>query len=317
MILAKVAVFVGSSLRLKCEASSQLLVEYSWSHDGVPLLSQVSDVLRLNVDSSKQGRYRCMVSSLAGKTTSHETFVEVRQAPRFVNEPQDFQYYFTLPKEIIPHFVCNATADPPPVISWYFQRYGSGKVVQFAHSKPVLSLGNPTVADSGHYFCKAENAFGKITSRKARLDVLKSRLPNQAFRVSFNVKVGRSGAPNKASYAQHLKREGQLTASQDLDVVYEYQSGRDLNIDIRVTDNLEKNMTQESSSGISNLQMLRVVSRSRQHLSGVVERIVDGLTRKRGRSANNAMKESMNLGFSGDLCQRGYFLHENGFTCGE
>ncbi len=181
----------------------------------------------------------------------------------------------------------------------------------------MFRIPRPTVDDAGFYYCSAENAFGKIVSRHARLDVLKSRLPNQAFSVSYSVQVGRSGAPEKTSYERDLISKGKLSTSQNLNVAFEYKSGRELNVNVKVTDNLEKNITDSGSEEVSALDMLRAVSSSRQTLSGVMERIVEGLTRNRGRSANNAFEKSLKLGFNGELCKRGYFLHENGFTCGK
>ena len=313
----RVAATVGSTLRLECTAHSSLPVKYSWMHNNIHLLSESSNTLVLDVGYDNQGAYICTASNIAGRNSSQETYVEVRQAPRFTNEPQDVQYYFSMAKERVPYFVCNVTSDPPSDIFWYFQAYGSTRSSQFAYDKPVLRIVRPSVSKSGFYYCTAQNDFGKITSKKARLDVLKSRLPNQAFSVSFGIKVGRSGAPEKTAYEKRLAAEGKLTASQDVNVAFEYRSGRDVNVNVQVVDNLSKNVSESRQSEISEIEMLRTVSRSRLQLSGVLERIVTGLTRNRGRSANDALEKSMSIGFNGKMCQRGYFLHSNGFTCGK
>ena len=305
---------VGTKLEIRCIASSSLSgIKYSWTRDDVQLLSEDENVLQMTVDHDKKGKYKCTASNIAGKNSSQETFVIVRDKPRFTVEPSDFLYYSTMPKDVTPHFVCNVTADPPARISWFFQPYKAHKASVFAHSKPVLQIANPVTSDAGFYYCKAKNSLGVIQSRKARLDVLKSRLPNQAFTLSYDVPVGRSGAPGKGIYARKLAADGELSEDQHVNVSFEYQGGRELNVLVSVTEKLDKD---QYTAKISEIDMLRRVSRSRTGLSSVLQKIVSGLKRNRGRSATAQLEKSIRVGFNGDLCLRGYTLHENGFTCG-
>ena len=310
---SKVEAIAGSNLYISCMTESDIQpVKFSWVFNNVTMLSEDSKVLHIKAGYEQQGVYKCIASNPIGRNTSEETLVIIRQKPTLIQEPADFKYYSSIPKEIVTHFACNVTSDPPASLSWFFQPFKSKSPINLHQSKPVLRIMKPTVSDAGFYQCIAQNPFGIVKSRRARLDILKSRLPNQKVSLSFDVPLGRSGAPDKHVIKNKVIADGGLSSNQSVDVSYEFQSGRDVNVRVSVTEKL--NIISQNQE-ISEIEMLRRVITFRKGLESSITKVINGLKTSRGRSADNSVEKSMRLSFNGELCGPGYFMHENGFTC--
>ena len=310
----RVEINSGSSLIFKCIAKSEKLnIKYSWTLNDVMLLAEDSDVLNLEVDSSRQGAYKCIASNMAGTNSSQEIFVVVRRKPQFTSEPQDFLYYSSMPRQISPFFTCNVTSDPPALISWYFKGFKSNREVRLAYTQPVLRFVRPEKTDAGFYYCKAENNVGSIQSRAARLDVLRSSLPTQVVTLKYEVEQSRGRvAGDKDWIAKTVAEKGNFTETQQLNVSYEYKGKQGMNVIVNVVENLYSGRGEAS---LSEIDMLRRVSRSRIDLSKKIKNVVKALKPSRGRSASGGGQKLLDLGFNGEVCPRGYRMHENGFTC--
>ena len=309
----KIEALVGNSLHIKCVAQSEIKpIIYAWMFNNITMLSEDDDTLFLNVSYNTQGRYKCVASNSIGKNSSEETLIVVRDRPRLANEPMDFRYYSSIPKEVVTYFACNVTSDPPASISWYYQPFESKIAIPMNHTKPVLSIERPTVSDAGFYHCVAKNPFGIVNSRKARLDFLKSKFPSQRFSLSFNIPLGRSGTIDEAALKNKVISDGKLSSNQNVNVSYEFHTGRNVNVQISVTEKLSKIHRKED---ISEIDMLRRIISSRRGLTSSVKKIVSGVKKNRGRSVRDSLEKSMKLDFNGEICGPGYFMHENGFTC--
>ena len=51
----------------------------------------------------------------------------------------------------------------------------------------MLVFGNATIERSGYYLCKANNSYGTILSRKAKFDLLETKLPVQTLSLSIDI----------------------------------------------------------------------------------------------------------------------------------
>ena len=309
----KIEVLLGNSLYIKCMAQSDIKpIRYAWIFNNITMLSEDNETLFLKVSYNTQGRYKCVASNSIGKNSSEETLIVVRDKPRLSNEPMDFRYYSSIPKEVVAYFACNITSDPPASITWYYQPFESKMAVRMNHMKPVLNIDRPTISDAGFYQCVAQNPFGTVNSRKARLDILKSKFPSQQFSLSFNIPMGRSGTIERASLKKKVISDGKLSSHQNVNISYEFHTGRSVNVQISVTEKLSK-INQKKD--ISEIEMLRQIMSSRRGLTTSITKIVNGVKKNRGRSVRDSLEKSMKLDFNGEICGPGYFMHENGFTC--
>jgi len=310
---SKIEAVIGTNVSIRCISKSDVQpVKYAWMFNDVTMLSEDNDKLELIIALSTQGTYKCIASTLIGYNVSEETIVIAREKPKFFSEPLDFRYYSSIPKQVVAHFACNVSSDPPALISWYYQSFQSGVGVPLAHYSSVLRIEQPNASDAGFYQCIAQNPFGVVKSRKARFDVLKSKPPFQKIGLSFDMPLGRSGAPDKSSIERKVVADGKLSSNQNVSVSYEFQSGRDVNVKISVTDNVKNSSPMQEMSEIA---MLRLIMTSRRRLRTSIEGIMNGFKKSRGRSLASKLETSARLDFHGELCGPGYFIHENGFTC--
>ena len=76
-------------------------------------------------------------------------------------------------------FSCEATGEPVPIISWYFNvvwindtnKYNISKFVNGTVVTSVLTIQNIQSCDGGTYTCKAKNNIGNIIRKSAVLTV--------------------------------------------------------------------------------------------------------------------------------------------------
>lgn len=305
----------GSDLKLQCIHPSSLPnVTYSWTRDTIPLLSEDGNVLRLVIDKEKNGAYKCIVSSIAGIGTSQETLVITRNKPKLISQPSDFQYYTTTSKQITPRFACNVTADPPANVSWFFQPFNSNSTTKLGFKELVLDIPRPVASDAGFYFCKAENKAGSTESRKARLDVLKSKISNQGFMMTYDLPEFVAGIQDKEAYKDRLATYARLSINQYINVSLKDQPEGPVKVFINVTEILD---TERDSRENSDIDFLRRVSLSRRGLGMSLQNIALGLRSNNTREENAAIDKSTRITINKNLCLPGYVLHENGFTCGK
>ncbi|CAH1247003.1 HMCN2 [Branchiostoma lanceolatum] len=105
-----------------------------------------------------EGEYRCLATNTVGRATSSST-LHVQYGPSFTQLPVDTQALIN-ESPLLP---CQATGDPPPVISWFFD----GTPVTDSPKYDISTSGNLQVmgitkADQGVYLCRAENVLGSV-----------------------------------------------------------------------------------------------------------------------------------------------------------
>ena len=315
---AQVVTTIGSDLSIiiKCLVTNTLNVRYNWIFNNATLPSENGPQLTVYAEKQNEGSYQCQAISLSGKNISEETYVIIREFPKFIDQPKDFKYHSSLDKAIKPFFLCNVSSDPPANISWYFERFTTaGEITRMRQNEPVLRLTSPTASDGGFYHCNASSEYGSVTSGKARLDVLVVQIPNQALTLKFDMEFGNEGPPDKNALERQVKEDGHFSATQQVNVTLKYKTGRYVSVRIKVTDNLRGN--DRSGGNLSEIDILRRVSAARQSLSSGLQRYASKLSKNKSRTATKNMEKTMKIVFQGNLCPKGYQLHSNGFICGK
>ena len=191
----EVVAIIDETIKLVCEATSTLQVEYQWLKNGKPLEDSNGSVLELrNVTTQNEGAYKCHVSNRKGITMSNVTILMVHQKPNITQQPQDAQ---VLVGEEIISMVCNCTGVPPPLTEWFFisLKGKTGDVVRLNTTEPVLEMQNLTSENAGFHYCDVSNLHGAVQSRMARVDVL--RFAPGFPVVAMNLKLGQ--CPNGTS----------------------------------------------------------------------------------------------------------------------
>ncbi|XP_078660088.1 contactin-5-like [Branchiostoma floridae x Branchiostoma belcheri] len=105
-----------------------------------------------------EGEYRCLATNAVGRATSSAT-LHVQYGPSFTRFPQDTQALIN-ESPLLP---CQATGDPLPSISWFFD----GSLVTDSLKYDISTSGNLQImgisnADEGAYLCRAENVLGSV-----------------------------------------------------------------------------------------------------------------------------------------------------------
>ena len=308
----------GKYVSFYCRVKSPLPVTITWSRDGKIIEGKYRRYLRFKAAANLGGMYRCTATSLTGSLTSNGTLLRVNWKPKIIEEPKDVRFIKPVPETMQPTFICNVTAHPEAKISWYFISLTltqSPKLLAGENSS-VLSVSSDNNTNSGFYFCKAENAHGKIVSRRARLDILQSKLATQRMKFSFDV-VGYNISQLNDNSFKHLASRMKLTEAQDVSVTFDIKNARRGTVytQVSVKSSAPLNYTKEA--------MLNVATKTRQGLANSIATLFGDILRNRSvveTSEGRRLQidnETMHTDFKGDICDPGYVPQKDGFTCGK
>lgn len=304
-------VMVGQKTTINCIYESILPTTIYWMKNEEVIDGKHGQQLTINATLDDNGVYKCMVVSAVGKTTSNDTLVIIYSKPSFLSQPKNVTY--TLPNH---HdnatFVCNVTAEPMPKIKWYYRSFSwtRGQMLYGEYS-PLLAVKNPSNKKAGYYYCVGENKYGKTKSEEARLDILKSNLATQKISMSVRVKE----YTNTSRKFSQLEKE--MTLFEGLTVVMNLNShGIKSKINVHVFSDpniLMKKLNEES--------MMDAASKSRQMLAKsmavFVSHVMNGSIRSDNETVLKIDKGSLMYEYRLNICQAGYKMDADGYTCGE
>ena len=139
---------VGGNVTFSCSAQGGPGNEYQWQHNGVGMMSEMSNTLTIdNIGAVNGGSYTCVVSNAAGNDSATATLFV---APTIVTQPADI---LTRNGTVV-NFTCEAESFPTPEYQWekYDETVDTFIIVS---SDPVFEFSPAVFGDEGTYRCVA------------------------------------------------------------------------------------------------------------------------------------------------------------------
>ena len=314
----EITVLRGKYVSFRCRVESPLPLTIAWSRDEKIIEDKDKRYLRFKAAENLEGMYRCIATSLTGSATSNGTLLRVNWKPEFIENPKDIKFIKPFPETIKPTFFCNVTARPEAKISWHFiSMIGKGNSeLLVGKNSSILSVSPDHNANSGFYFCKAENIYGQIVSGRARLDILESTLATQVMKFSFDVVGENISKLNDISF-RHLASRIKLNDMQQVSVTFKTKSAQRGTVVTKVI------VKPSATLNNSKAAMLNVAAKTRQGLANSVATILGDILLNGSHIKSLEGRrllvdnETIHSEFKGDICQPGSIPQKDGFTCGK
>ena len=175
----------------------------------------------------------------------------------------------------------------------------------------MLSVKHPNTAKAGYYYCVAENKYGKQNSLEARLDVLKSTLATQKISLSVDSK---NWSNSSAKFPVLMKR---MTLLEGLTVMIQHNlQGTKSKIYVDIFSDPKVFMKK-----VNKESMMDAAAISRQILAKSMAIFVSQVMKKFIEIDNHTNievdKNSLMYEYKLNICQPGYRMDADGFTCGK
>ena len=306
----------GRKIELKCSVSSKIPVILYWKHNEKVLDGENSSTLQITMSKEKVGLYSCIANSLVGSGTSSQILVTGFEKPKFQAEPQDTIFAIPAYKEQKLTLTCNVTDFPESTIAWYYRSIVDDvppNIIKNAN-QPLFTINEPTVQKSGYYFCQAFNKYGRVKSREARVDIVRRKPSDIEATIRFDVLKSNNVTVKSVSFLTTKMLSEITSIEKNLSVKVTKLTDRD-----QVTLVVSAYPSKSASKTIEN--MFGVASKARQQMGNAFAVVVGGLLNnnfKMGVNNGDVVKvdnETLNFGHKLNICQPGYKLHTDGFSC--
>ena len=189
---AEVNVSLGGTVRLSCEAESDISVTYEWRKEGnvIPQFN-TNELVLDSVQRLDSGNYTCFANNPVGSAESITTSITVYELPEFYLLPQSVVTYFG--NDNGAWFACNASAWPYPGWRWFYRASGDGEwsFIEGENTNELLIL-NPQEKDVGFYTCEAFNYHGTIRAEAVTLTLLPFTVSQHRFPLQFSIFINSS-----------------------------------------------------------------------------------------------------------------------------
>ncbi|XP_042200023.1 protogenin [Callorhinchus milii] len=167
---------------LDCQANGELPITIVWMKNGVRLVDSeriyklsngslyITEVEHRRGERSDEGHYECLAENSYGAILSQKSHLSVASMTPFEVQPTNT----VASKGEVARFVCKIHANPPPIITWEFNRTTLPLVTDRITVLPtgVLQIYGVKEADAGHYRCVATNIANRRRSVEAGLTVI-------------------------------------------------------------------------------------------------------------------------------------------------
>ena len=188
----KVFAYLKEVFELNCTVDGPALMDYVWRKNDTVLPDQTSWKLRIDeVSIEDRGYYSCQGKISAISVVSNRVLVLVYRKPSFKVQPGD--QIFDYPGGQKSTWVCNGTAEPNCFYKWFFKPYQSSKPTLVGESS-LFTISFVSQRNVGHYWCEVSNGITTISSRKAKLDVVRVLPRKQSARISLKLSIKKNEA---------------------------------------------------------------------------------------------------------------------------
>ena len=183
----QVNVSLGGTLRLKCEADSNLTVRYEWRrNDNILPQFTTNQLVITTVQRQDSANYTCFANNPVGSIETITTSVRVYELPEFYLTPEPVVTYFG--DENGAWFACNATAWPYPGWRWFYRATADEEwtTIEGEDTNELLIL-NPQQENEGVYVCEAFNYHGSIRSEPVTLTLVPFTISQHQYQIDFSI----------------------------------------------------------------------------------------------------------------------------------
>ncbi|XP_069041638.1 B-cell receptor CD22-like [Lepisosteus oculatus] len=162
------AISEGSSVTLTCSSSANPLVKnYSWFKiNGTGPLYKGANYTIINISSADSGQYYCEAQNEFGSNSSAAITVNVLYAPKSTSVSISPSGAIAEGGSVT--LTCSSSANPPVKNYTWFKINGTGPLYKGSN----YTIINISSADSGQYYCEAQNEIGSNRSAAGTVNVL-------------------------------------------------------------------------------------------------------------------------------------------------
>ena len=323
--------YLEEVFELNCTIDGPASMDYVWRKNDTILPDQTSWKLRIDdVSLDDRGYYSCEGKISAISVVSNKVLVQVYKKPSFIVQPNDQIFDFPGGQKFT--WVCNGTAEPNCFCKWFFKPYRSRKPVLLGESS-LLTLSHVSQRTVGYYWCEISNGITTITSRKAKLDVVRVTPRKVSARVSLKLSTNENEAAcllPPIEQSNDLLNAVKLTLSSKLGIL-ETESLIDLLYYKDITEPRSANISlgvslkQRRDIKTNSINLALEVSQERKNLREKLLHFLDKLNQGNGVSVyhNNCTVHVASLKLSIDwraddlVCPQGMGTSKDNLKCGK
>ncbi|XP_049426717.1 hemicentin-1-like isoform X2 [Epinephelus fuscoguttatus] len=177
----------GSSVTLTCSSDANPAAKKTWYMENQKVLQGSDGVYQfMSISSEDRGKYYCTSENQHGRINSSSIFIDVQYAPKLPSVSVSPSAEIVEGSSVT--LTCSSDANPAAKYTWY-------KENQTLHHGPenIYPFPNISLKDSGIYYCKSENKYGKNNSTAVHIDVQYApKLPSVSVSPSAEIVEGSS-----------------------------------------------------------------------------------------------------------------------------
>ena len=322
----QIDVLQGDNITLNClvaknKATLMEKLRFTWYHDNTPLSWQHEPNLVLR--PSKSGTYRCMVETASLNNVSSEVYINVESKPVIHGDIPDVPILENEENNEFTMF-CNVSGSPEPSIQWRYKLFNhqDNQVFDLLNKErdAVLKVTRKS-ARSGFYQCVSSNKHGTVESNVVLLNVLKTCVARQAFRLSFTVlRSDVTTILDKIFYSDDAKKAWSVARTQQITLAITHH-GYNSKVHFRLLDTVFNDTVDECS--LPDRSMVAMVAISKTNMVQLLRNVLKTMSVKTNEKTSltelrEELRSTLLLESSQDeFCPDGFVLHESQFKCGK
>ena len=327
----KAFAYLKEVFELNCTIDGPASMDYVWRKNGTVLPEQTSWKLRIDeVSVEDRGYYSCQGKISTVSAASNRVLVLVYRKPSFNVQPGD--QIFDYPGGQKSSWVCNGTAEPNCFYRWFFKPYQSSKPIMVGESS-LFTISFVSQRNVGHYWCEVSNGITTISSRKAKLDVVRVLPRKQSARISLKLLIKKNKAvcflPSNGKSNDLLNAVKQTLSSKfrilETEILMNLSYYKDINNPHSANMSLGVSLKQSQNIKTNSINLALEVSNERKTLQEKLSNLLDRLDNENGASVYYNKCDiqvellTMYIDWRADdlACPRGMGTSEDNLKCGK